>query len=146
MCEKAGPQIEDVTVVLLRQVYPSWLTEDGEPSSQAFYPWRDIDQGCLSVDHGGLTTAESAHALFTTLPPDGFGMASVGVWGLSVAEVVEVGVSAWCDPVPAADGKPANPAHALVEFEGKNDKARKAAGRVLKVKAIARGRLHPRAA
>jgi hypothetical protein len=143
VCDKNGPEIKDVKVVLLRQVYPKWLDEEGEPSSQAFYPWRDVDHGCLSVDRDDLTTPEKAHALFTTEPPRGFGGTSIGVWGLSLEEVTAMGVSTWSDPVAATENKPENPAHALVEFEGKSDKAKQKIGRALKVKAIARGRLHP---
>lgn len=143
MCDKKGPEIKGVQVVLLRHVYPTWLDEEGEPSSQAFYPWRDVDHDCLSVDRGDMTTPEKAHVLFTTQPPEGFGVASVGVWGLSLEEVTEAGVSTWSDPVEATENKPANPAHALVEFEGNSVNAKKKIGRALKVKAIVRGRLHP---
>ncbi|MGK4005337.1 hypothetical protein WMF31_22095 [Sorangium sp. So ce1036] len=90
-----------------------------------------------------MTTPEKAHVLFTTQPPKGFGVVSAGVWGLSLEEVTAAGVSTWSDPVEATENKPANPAHALVEFEGKSDKAKQKIGRALKLKAIARGRLHP---
>ena len=32
----------DPEELLHRQVYPTWLVDDGEPRSQAFYPWRAL--------------------------------------------------------------------------------------------------------
>lgn len=142
MCAKAGPRIPRSSEVLLRQVNPSWLDGD-EPSSQSFYPWRDLDEECLSVDRGSLTSAADAHRLFTAPSPTGFGMASMGVWGVSVEEVEDAGLSSWDDKLSAIPPKPANPAHALIEFAPLSKKQQKALGRRLKVLAIARGRLHP---
>jgi hypothetical protein len=101
--------------VLLRQVNPLHM-EDGEPSSQAFWPHRDIDEGQLSVDRSTLTTAANAHALFTTAKPNGFGGASEGTWGLTVGECTTEGLSSREDPVAATAATPANPAHAVVDF------------------------------
>lgn len=143
MCEKTAPQLTAPADLMLRQVYPKWLEEDGEPSSQAFYPWRTIDDGCLSVDQRALTTPERAHQLFTAPPPDGFGQPSAGVWGLTVEEVGAVGVTTWADPVAATPEKPANPAHALFEFADRPKKDWKSIGRILKLKARTRGKLHP---
>lgn len=144
MCNKIGPQLTAPRALLLRHVYPKWLEEDGEPSSQAFYPWRDIDDGCLSVDQRSLTTEEESYRLFTLPPPDGFGQPSVGIWGIEVEEIAAEGLTAWCDPVEACGGKPANPAHALVEFGAKPKNSWKALGRKFKLKARARGKLYPR--
>lgn len=129
--------------VLFRQVYPNWLEEEGRPSSQAFHPWRPVDQGYLSVDRGSLTTPEAAYTLFTDEKPHGFGADSAGVWGLSVGEVTTSGVSPWEDPVPATQTTPANPAHALLDFNTMEPKTWKKTGRLLKVKAWERGRLYP---
>src|SRR5215207_3847498 len=41
MCQKNGDRIRVPDEILIRQVNPAWL-DDGEPSSQSFYPWRDI--------------------------------------------------------------------------------------------------------
>ncbi|MBK8251750.1 MAG: hypothetical protein IPK82_03670 [Polyangiaceae bacterium] len=143
MCEKAGERLTSQEEVLFRQINPGWLDEDGEPSSQAFYPWRTVDQGCLSADRSSHTSAEQSFLLATALPPLGFGLDSVGVWGLSVAETDDLSLSAWSDPVPASAEKPANAAHALIEFGDLPQKKWKNAGRTLKLRALARGRLHP---
>lgn len=143
MCAKSGPELSDDTEALLRHVFPGWLSEDGVPSSQAFYPWRDIDDGCLSVDRGSMVSAADAFARFTAQPPRGFGQPAVEVWGLSVGEVRTKGLSAWSDPVTAKDPHPENPDHALIEF-GDHARARwSKLGEQLKVLVIARGRLHP---
>ena len=61
MCEKSGEQISPETVeTLFRHVNPSWL-DNGQPSSQAFYPFGEKDDGCLSVDRGSLTCAAAAY-------------------------------------------------------------------------------------
>lgn len=143
MCEKSGEQLTVLEEVLFRQVDPGWLVEDGEPSSQAFYPWRIVDEGCLSADRSSVTSAERSYQLATSPPPDGFGLASCGVWGLSVEDIAASQLTAWADPVQKTDSKPANPAHALVEFGDTPEKKWKNVGRALKVRAIKRGRLFP---
>lgn len=143
VCEKTGDQLPSSAEILFRQIHPHWLAEEGEPSSQAFFPWREIDEGCLSVDRSSLTSAECSHHLATVSPPDGFGLTSVGVWGFAVDEVVALGISAWSDPVDRSDDKPANPAHSLVEFSDTPKKQWRKVGRELKLKALVRGRLYP---
>lgn len=145
MCNKTGPQLLNPAELLLRQVYPTWLEEGGEPSSQVFYPWCDVDDGCLSVDQRSITTEDVAFTLFTAPRPDGFGQPSTGVWGLSVAEVTTAGVTAWADPVRATESTPHNVAHALIEFAEKPRGKWKSIGRTLKLQARVRGRLHPKA-
>lgn len=143
MCTKNGSQISNLTELLLRQVDPAWLDDEGEPSSQNFYPWRDIDHGCLSVDRGAVTTAAAAHSLFTAPRPDGFGKSSQGVWGLGVSELSTIGLSAWEDPRLADDLGPANSAHAVIEFNALSATKWKSAGKRLKRFALSRGRLFP---
>ena len=143
MCEKTGNQLADVTELLLRQVRSQWLEDEGQPSSQAFWPFRDNDECCLSTDRGSMTTAEASHQLFTSPQPAGFGDYSAGVWGLLVSEVESAGTSAWEDPVPAGGTRPANPCHAVVEFGDGNQKQHRKVGKQLKVFACARGKLHP---
>lgn len=143
MCAKSGPELTDEGEVLLRQVFPDWLSEDGEPSSQAFYPWRDVDDGCLSVDRASMVTAAAAFARFTAQPPLGFGQPAVEVWGLSVGELRARALSAWADAVAARPPYPANSSHAVIEF-GEHARNRwSKLGKQLKVLAIARARLHP---
>lgn len=142
MCNKSGPQLGAADDLLHRQVRQEWI-DDGEPSSQAFYPWRDVDDGCWSVDRGSMTTAAAAFRLFTDPKPQGFEGRSAGVWSVSHTEVAGYALTAWEDPVAATATEPANGAHALVEF-GDHDKKRwKGIGRKLKALAIARGRQHP---
>jgi hypothetical protein len=129
--------------LLHRQVYPTWLVDEGEPSSQAFYPWRTRDEGRLSVDRGGLASAREAFELFTSPRPNGFGQPSSGVWSLALSEVREAGLVCRPDPVAATTDGPANPAHALVDFNGIPTHGWKRTGRRLKAKAIARGRQYP---
>ena len=143
MCTKRGPELAEDAELLLRQVFPDWLKDEGVPSSQSFQPWRTIDDGCLSVDRGSLTTAAKAFALFTTPKPDGFGQGASEVWGLTVEEVRARTLTAWSDPVEAVGDLPANPAHAVVEFGGIEPKQWKKAAKALKIFAVARGRLHP---
>jgi hypothetical protein len=135
--------LTDGSEVLFRQVYPSWLEDDGQPSSQAFYPWRPEDEGKLSTDRSGKTTLEASFALAIGDPPQGFGIRSCGIWGMSVAEVTEYALIPREDPVPATPEKPANPAHALVDFTPHPPKKWKPIGRKLKVCAITRKRLYP---
>ncbi len=142
MCEKNGVRISNSDELLFRQVYPNWLEDNGQPSSQAFYPWRDVDDGCLSVDRATVTTANAAFLLFTTPKPDGFETASAGVWGLKVCEL-ELLMSAWEDPIDATSDTPANPAHAIVEFGQLEKKQWKRLGRMLKGRALERGRIFP---
>ena len=143
MHAKRGPEIVDGNEVLLRHIFPSWLTEEGEPSSQAFYPWRDIDAGCLSVDRRALVTPADAFARFTSAKPQGFGQPACEVWGLSVEETRQFELTSWQDPVEAADDHPANPTHARVDFNGRSRGQWGKIGKKLKVFAITRKRLHP---
>ena len=65
MYTKRGPELAEGAELLLRQIFPDWLKDEGVPSSQSFQPWRTIDDGCLSVDRGSLTTATKAFATRT---------------------------------------------------------------------------------
>jgi hypothetical protein len=108
LCKKAGARITATDEVLLRQVNPKWM-EDGEPSSQSFYPWRDIDECCMSVDRGSMTSAADAFDLFTKPMPAGFAQASIGVWGITVAEVDASDLSVWDDPIVSGRGEAGEP-------------------------------------
>lgn len=143
MCDKNAPQLTPSEGNLFRQVYPTWLEEDGEPSSQAFYPWRDLDDGCLSVDRSSLTTAENAYKLFTAPLPDGFGQQSAGAWIILMEDIELLGLTAWADPRPADVRGPENAAHALIEFGQLTRGSWKKQGRRLKVKARQLGRAYP---
>src|SRR3569623_1588863 len=142
MCEKNGPQLGEADDLLHRQVPHEW-TEAGEPSSQAFWPWRTIVACCLSVDRNSRTTAEAAFNLFTAAKPSGFGMSSCGVWALSCDEIKGESLTAWEDPAVATNDTPANPAHAVIDFTAHDAKTQKKIARKLKALAIRRGCLHP---
>lgn len=143
MCIKAGAEYPSSDKLLWRQAEPQLLVDDGLPSSQVFEPMGDKDDGCLSVDDGGLVTAAQSFAFFTAAPPSGLGGRSVSVWAVSVAEVLELELSAWADPVPATPLLPANPSHAVIEFGERNRNQRKKAAQKLKGLAIKRGQQHP---
>jgi hypothetical protein len=88
-------------------------------------------------------SAAAAFELFTTAPPNGFGQNAVEVWGVSVGESCAHRLRAWEDPVAAANGFPANPHHALIDFTPLPPKRWSKVGKHLKLAAIARKRLHP---
>ena len=143
MCEKAGGQIPAGTgETLFRHVNPNWL-DDGQPSSQAFYPFGEKDDGCLSVDRGSLTSAAAAYVLFTDPRPGGFGLLAVGTWGLLISELAGHALTPWSDALAATADTPANPAHAVVEFSAAPRQQWKKIGRAQKNLARSRGRLHP---
>lgn len=143
MCTKNGAELSGREELLLRQVSPRWFEEDGEPSSQAFCPRSNVDDGCLSVDRGSITTPEAAFQLFTTLRPEGFSGNSAGVWAIDVSEVIGVGLSTWADPVLATETLPPNMAHAVVEYSALERSKWKKVARQLKMKARDRQRLFP---
>lgn len=142
MCEKNGPQLGAGDDLFHRQVPPSWI-DDGEPSTQAFWPWRNLDECCLSVDRGSRVTAAEAFQRFTNPKPLGFGMPSQGVWSLSRQELEGESLTTWQDELRATQDTPANSAHALIDFTAHDEKAQKKVGRRLKAMAIKRGRAHP---
>jgi hypothetical protein len=113
--------------LLYRQVHPQWIVE-GEPSSQAFKPTKK-DEGMLSIACGSETNAHSAFAHHT----ETLGLASGGTWALSVAEVGEVGLSAFAQPLSD------NPAHGYIDFRGTGSSAAERKAKQLRVKARERG-------
>ncbi len=146
MATPSGARIQGQGDILLRQIDPHWL--DGEdPSSQNFRPFRDIDEGMLSVDQRAKTSYEASFKLYTDPKPTGFERPSHGIWGLSIAEVEAEKLSACDDPV-AEDKQnrtPANPAHAVIQFGDAEEKSWRKIGKALKKKAVERGRLFPAA-
>lgn len=141
MSTPKGPALTAVNELLLRQVRPDWFEDGGEPSSQAFRP-RTSDHGYLSVDRDSAANPVESFTLATSAPPQGMGLSSAGVWGVSVGEVHGVPLNAHEDPVPATGDRPANPAHCVVDFNGRTGGQTKNASRVLKAHAHQRGCLH----
>lgn len=143
MCIKKGSQLTSDEGILFRQVLPKWFSDDGAPTTQAFWPWRKVDECCLSVDRSTVTNAQQAYELFTAPSPSGFNVPSGGVWSMMLSDIPEAQVSLWADALPPTETTPANPAHALLDFEQLPEKQREKLGRVFKAKALARGRLYP---
>ena len=109
MSETIGVEekLSDLSEVLFRQVHPSFIQEH-RPTSQAFKPNQN-DQQKMSVSRSAKTRAKECFEHFTQR----LERKSAGVWGVSVGEVIEQGLSALSDelfePIP-------DPAHALVDF------------------------------
>ena len=119
--------------LLLRQVHPNFFP-DGEISSQAFFPFPK-DDGKLSVYDGDQISAEAAYQHYTVT----LGLESVGVWAVSGAETVSVGLTYQPDPV---DG---NPPHAIINFSACTEKECRKLAKRLKKFAVGRGSQYPAA-
>ena len=117
--------------LLLRQVHPNFCP-DGQLSSQAFFPFPK-DKGQLSVYDGAMITAEQSFVHYTK----DLGFDSIGVWGVTNAEVVAIGLTSRSDSLPLS------PAHALVDFGTTSDKECRKLAKKLKVFALDRGRVYP---
>ena len=116
--------------ILLRQVHPNFFPFR-QLSSQAFFP-SPKDCGKLSVYDGELISPAQSFEHYTRTQ----GLESVGVWGVSKAEVIEVGLTSEPDP------RPGSPAHANVDFgQGTVRQYRKLA-KILKALAVSRGCLY----
>ena len=122
--------------VLLRQIHPSSYA-GGRPASDRFRP-QPSDAGLMSVDRGSMTTPAASHALYTSS-----GKQSAAVFGVSVGEFGGEGLNCFPDPLSATQHQPANPAHALVDYNPFHEREWKNISKRLCVKAIARGRLYP---
>lgn len=113
--------------ILLRQVHPTFAP-DGEPTSQAFFPFPK-DQGKLSVYDGDQVTAPESHKHYTSV----LKYESIGVWGVSQYEVSQVGLKAETSLTKDS------PAHAHVDFEDRDEKTCRKLAKKLKAAAITRG-------
>ncbi|WP_063888560.1 hypothetical protein [Burkholderia ubonensis] len=108
----------DADRLLFRQVHPSWV-QNGRPSSQTFQP-TPKDENRLSVYDSALMTAQASYDYHTTE----LKLSSVGVLGVTVAEVVAAQRTFTRDGVPIA-------AHGFIDFEGlSNGQAKKVAQRL----------------
>jgi hypothetical protein len=114
VCTKSGQKLIIPTEILFRQVRAQhW---DGEILARDAFLLNKGDDHCLSVDRSSVTTAAASFVLQTTPKPAGFERKSIGVWGVSVAEVAQVGLESWEDAVLQEKDAPANPAHAVIEM------------------------------
>lgn len=116
--------------VLLRQVHPNFFQE-GELSSQAFYPFPK-DHGKLSVYDGDQISAAASHHHYTTK----LGNLSAGVWGVDFGEITSAGLTGEPDPIPNS------PAHAYINFGQRVDKECRKLAKKLKEFANERGCMH----
>jgi hypothetical protein len=119
------------TTLLLRQVHPNWVKDDGTVASIALWPFPK-DQGLLSVDDGDGVTAAASWQRYVAQPD----RLSAGVWAFTVEEAVALSLPATADP---RDG---NPQHVLVDFTAFAEKQQKAKAKLLSVPVNARGCLH----
>ncbi len=116
--------------VLLRQVHPNFMSK-GIVSSQAFIPFPK-DEGQLSVYDGDMIEPRMSYEHYTAK----LGFQSVGVWGVSCAEVRETGLTSASNPLPDF------PAHALINFGTVSDKECRKLAKRLKAAAVNRGCLY----
>jgi hypothetical protein len=122
--------------LLLRQVHPSFCQE-GRPSTAAFKPSKK-DNKLLSVSHGALISAEGAFNLHTIDK----GLASEGVWALTVKECTDAELAVYSDPVDEP-GEVADPAHAVVDFRQLSLGGIEKKAAILAANARARAKLYP---
>jgi hypothetical protein len=115
---------------LLRQVHPDFNPE-GKLTSQAFMPFPK-DEGKLSVYDGDQISAADAYKHYTEV----LGYRANSVWGVSCAEVATTGLKS--EPEPSEGF----PSHALIDFNGHEERDFRKLAKKLKAYAIARGCMH----
>lgn len=110
-------KIEDPKELLLRQVHPNFIDENGIPATDRFRPYEG-DNNKMSVDRSSLVTAQESHTRYTAL-----GRRSGGVFGLLVEEFAGESIDCFEDPISEA-GKE-NPAHAIADYSSHDLKSQK---------------------
>jgi hypothetical protein len=123
----ANVALADSEELLFRQVHPHFF-DAGEPTNGAFRPGSN-DNGELSVGRSSLTTAQEAFIRHT----EKRGLASTGVWAVSVGEVTAVELKAIPDPEPDDE------AHSFVDFRSLSRKQCEGKSKLLRRDAVARG-------
>jgi hypothetical protein len=123
--------LTDADEALYRQVHPHWIA-DGVPSSQTFRP-TNKDEGMLSIALGSKTTPREAFVHHTQV----LKLESAGTWGVNVAEITEVGLRGYEQPLGDS------PAHGFIDFRGLGRKQIETKAKLLLSKARQRGRLDP---
>ncbi len=116
--------------MLLRQVHPQFL-KDTQLTSQAFMPFPK-DNGRLSVYDGDQVTAQAAYLHYASE----LKRESAGVWAVSGAESSGLGLAHLPDPL--ADF----PAHAVIDFADRSEKACRKLAKKLRDFAVTRGCLY----
>jgi hypothetical protein len=130
--------LTDTAELLWRNVHPSWIETDGKLSSQAFRPTAK-DQGRLSTARSGKVSAADHFAEYTAER----GLASAGVWAVTVGEAGALGLPCAYDEHSSALPQPAPKGHTSIDFSGSSGSAARRAGATLRDYAEARGRQHP---
>jgi hypothetical protein len=129
-------KLVDAGEVLYRQVHPTFV-ENGVPSSQPFKP-TEKDQNQLSVDRSSVTSADLSHQAYLAT-----GLASAAVYGLTVGEFGAESIECLANPLEEKEDQAKNAAHSLADYSPHNSNQQKNIAKRLKLKALARGRLHP---
>lgn len=128
--------VEDVAELLWRQVNPTWVSDAGVPTSQAFKPGT-ADEGKPSVARSSKQSAEEAHRWHTEVAK----RPSAGTWAVAVGECTTADLRVVDDS--AADGAPASrsPAHAYWDFRPLTKGELKKASAALLMAALRRGQV-----
>lgn len=134
-----GAKLTNAEEVLYRQIHPTFMHE-GVPSSGSFMPSKK-DEHKLSLDRSSLVTAEASHVAYLAT-----GLESEAVYGLEVREFGAEAIDCEEDPIERSETAPENKAHALADYSPFNPSKQKNISKRLKIKAVARGCLHPPAA
>ena len=121
--------MNDATI-LMRQVHPQFYPNN-QLSSQAFFPFPK-DEGRLSVYNGDMISAKKAYDDFTKR----LGFQSIGVWGVSCAEVKQEKLVSQPDPLKDF------PSHAVICFNSEDKKYLRKMAKLLKAHAEERGYLY----
>lgn len=133
MAVPSGARLTNPDELLFRQVNPAFIHK-GRVSSQAFIPTKK-DEGLLSTSRESLTTPETAYNLYV----EELGLASAGVWGVTVGECEDQQLTSYADPVA---GSVDDPAHCVVDFRNDSRRQARKKGSVLARVAQARDVLH----
>lgn len=129
-------RLEDQDEILLRQIHPQFMSS-GRPASDRFRP-QPKDAGKMSVDRGGLISADESHRVYTSN-----GRASGAVFGLSVSEFSEEKIGCYSDPLAGDKDHLPNLAHAYADYLPIPESQWKLISKRLAVKATQRGQLFP---
>lgn len=137
--EAEGTLLDPSDEMLWRNVNPNWIDE-GRLTSQVYRP-TPKDQKHLSVAREERVSAAAHYAEFT----DSLGLASAGVWAVTVEECSTVGIPAVHDELSSKRPDPCPTGHTHLDFTGHSSNRAKRIGGILRDRAEARGRQHPEA-
>ena len=112
------PQLTDTEELLHRHVHPQF-DRDGQLTSQIFFTRAQPAE--VSVNRGSMLTQEASYELACQMgtPP------TCGCCSVSVGECDSLSLQAWEDPIDE------NPAHAVIDMDHLNRKARETAAKQL---------------